>query len=674
VISKSKFISKPYISILFLKDAKVGFLLLALTFLLPSVGFMGIVAILVTIAFAEFINVRDEYLKYGFYLYNSLLVGMGVGYYYEITYATLILTAILSIFTFLVSFGLNRVFIKYSLPLLSMPFATVSMFFYLASLKYTTLFSNVLNRSPLFDITLPFEPFFKSLGTIFFMPYTVAGVVIAAILLLYSRALFLSAITGFIVGVFAHSFFVPFNISLNSPYNFNFILISMAISGVFLLPHYKSIILAAVAVVVSVILIDSMEVFFNIFALPVYTMPFNIITILFILLLSSVGYKYFNHNIQETPEKSLSYHLSNIYRFGGNDIKVALPFNGTWSVYQAFNGEWTHKGAWRFAYDFVIRKNGKTYKNEGHFLEDYYAFGQSVVSPVSGYVVATKDDLEDNFIGNVDRLNNWGNYIIIHSDYGYYVEISHLMKDSMLVKVGDYVQMGQIVAKCGNSGYSPEPHIHMQVQYSPMLGAPTVAFKFIDYIAENTLHYYSLPKINEQIEAPITDKAKQIRFTFILDDSFKYRVFKDNKEGEIVEFKVNMNEAGEFYFTDKEQNMLYFYLDNKLFYFYKYEGKNSYLSELYKLSPKIPLINTEVEYFDVLPLEFRYNSYKKLLIELLIPFNYGIFNKTTKYNKKVLSVSSKYGSVNFSVYDKGFESIEFKNIKLKRIHEENSNI
>jgi hypothetical protein len=120
--------------------------------------------------------------------------------------------------------------------------------------------------------------------------------------------------------------------------------------------------------------------------------------------------------------------------------------------------------------------------------------------------------------------------------------------------------------------------------------------------------------------------------------------------------------------------MLYFYLDNKLFYFYKYEGKNSYLSELYKLSPKIPLINTEVEYFDVLPLEFRYNSYKKLLIELLIPFNYGIFNKTTKYNKKVLSVSSKYGSVNFSFYDKGFESIEFKNIKLKRIHEENSNI
>ena len=447
MLNKAKIIFKPYIAVLFLKDLKAGAIVLLLTFLLPSVGFMGAVAILATIIFAEFINVRDEYLKYGFYLYNSLLVGMGVGYYYEVTYATIILTVILSILTFLISFGLNRVFLKYSLPLLSFPFALVSMIFYLASLKYTTLFSNVLNREPLFDISLPFEPFFKSLGTIFFMPYPIAGLLIALILLIYSRILFLSAITGFVVGVFTHSFFIPCEAALNSPYNFNFILISMALSGVFLLPHIKSITIAIVAVIISVVFIDAMEVFFNIYALPVYTMPFNMVTILFILLLVSVGYKYFNYNIQETPEKSLSYYLSNVFRFGGSGIKINLPFTGEWTVYQAFNGKWTHKGAWKYAYDFVIKKDGKSYKNDGVFLEDYYAFAKSVVAPISGYVVATKDDLEDNFIGNVDRLNNWGNYIIIHSDYGYYVEISHLMKNSITVKVGDYVQVGQIIGK-----------------------------------------------------------------------------------------------------------------------------------------------------------------------------------------------------------------------------------
>ncbi len=674
MLDKVKFIFKPYIAILFLKDLKAGAILLLLTFLLPSVGLMGLVAILATILFAEFINVRDEYLKYGFYLYNSLLVGMGVGYYYEVTIATLILTAILAILTFLVSFGLNRIFLKYSLPLLSLPFALVSMIFYLASLKYTSLFSNVLNREPLIDFSFYFEPFFKSLGTIFFMPYSIAGVVIALILLIYSRILFLGALTGFIVGIFAHSFFIPFEAALNSPYNFNFILISMALSGVFLLPHIKSIAIALIAVVISVIFIDAMEVFFNIYALPVYTMPFNLVTLLFIMLLVSVGYKYFNYNIQETPEKSLSYYLSNVYRFGGNSIKINLPFTGEWSVYQGFNGKWTHKGAWRYAYDFVIKKNGKTYKNEGLFLEDYYAFGKSIISPINGYVVAAKDDLEDNFIGNVDRLNNWGNYIIIHSDLGYYVEISHLMKNSLNVKVGDYVQVGQIIAKCGNSGYSPEPHIHIQVQYSPYLNAPTVPFKFIDYIKGDILYFYSLPKEQESIEATIVDKAKQIRFTFILDDTFRYEVYKNNQNSKkIVEFKVGMNDLGEFFLKDKEGNRLYFFLDNKLFYFYKYEGAKSYLRELYKIAPKIPLINKEVDYFDVLPLEFRYSSFKKIIIEMLIPFNYTIFNKPIRYTKKNLSVSSKFGEAYFSFYEKGFEKIVFNKTILKRVHEEGNN-
>ena len=104
---KLKFIFKPYISILFLRDVKAAIVLFLLSFLLPSVGILGIVGILATVLFAEFINVREEYLKYGFYLYNSLLVGMGVGYYFDVTLITIILTIMLSILTFLISFSLN---------------------------------------------------------------------------------------------------------------------------------------------------------------------------------------------------------------------------------------------------------------------------------------------------------------------------------------------------------------------------------------------------------------------------------------------------------------------------------------------------------------------------------------------------------------------------------------
>ena len=548
-----KIFFKPYGAILFIREIKFSIVLFILSFLLPSVGILGIVAIIVTILFAEVIGIRDQYLKHGFYLYNSLLVGMGVGYFFDVSVLSIVLTSILAVLTFLISFGLNRIFINYSLPILSLPFAFVSMLFYLASLKYNTLINSILNRVPIIDISLPFSSFFKSLGSIFFLPFNIAGFIIALILFFYSRILFFLALVGFIVGVFVHSLFV--SDALDSLYNFNFILIAMAIGGVFFIPNITSYFLALVGVVLSIILIDAFEVFFNLYSLPLYTLPFNIVTILFILLGVSISYKYFNYSIKNTPEKSLEYYLSNIFRFGGNDIKINLPFSGKWSVYQAFDDEWTHKGEFKYAYDFVKKVDGKTFKNEGKFLEDYYSFGESVLSPVDGYVVALRDDLPDNFIGNVDRINNWGNYIIIKSG-NFYVEISHLMQNSINIKVGDYVQMGQVIAKCGNSGYSPEPHIHIQVQSTPYLGSKTIPFKFIDYIKEKRLYYYSLPKKNEEIEAVIVDKASKLRFNFILDDEFRYDVYEKGRKIDEASFKVKMNEKGEFYFTDGK-NKLY---------------------------------------------------------------------------------------------------------------------
>ena len=664
-MERIKLLFKPYISILFLRDVKAGIVLFFLSFLLPSVGILGLVAIIATILFAEIVGVREYYLKYGFYLYNSLLVGMGVGYFFDVSVLTIVLTSILSILTFLISFGLNRVFINYSLPILSFPFAFVSMLFYLASLKYNSLVTNILYRMPLVDINVPFSQFFKSIGTILFLPYNIAGVVISLIILFYSRILFFLAVAGFVVGVWFHSLFVPN--AINSFYNFNFILIAMAIGGVFLIPNTKSYIIAFIAVILSVILIDAFEVFFHLYSLPVYTLPFNMITTLFILL-ASMGYKYFNFSIKGTPEKSLEYYLSNIFRFGGNDIKINLPFSGKWNVYQAFDDEWTHKGEFKYAYDFVIKIDGKSYRDDGRYLENYYAFGQSVLAPISGYVVALRDDLEDNFIGNVDRINNWGNYIIIKSlDGSFYVEISHLMKNSITVKVGDYVEMGQIIGKCGNSGYSPEPHIHIQVQNTPYLGAKTIPFKFVDYIKDGKLHYYSLPKKNEEIEAVITDKNMQIRFNFILDDEYVYDVYEGEKKKESVAFSVKMNEKGEFYLTDGK-NRLYFYVNEKMFYFYEYDGRdNSYLKTLFKLSPRIPLTSKRVKYEDILPVNLLLGGIKKYLFEFLLSFNYNLFNKPVMYEKKPLEISSKFGKVTFSFYEKGFKTIEFDNIKLVRV-------
>jgi hypothetical protein len=231
--------------------------------------------------------------------------------------------------------------------------------------------------------------------------------------------------------------------------------------------------------------------------------------------------------------------------------------------------------------------------------------------------------------------------------------------------------MGDIIAKCGNSGYSPEPHIHIQVQMYGVLGSRTLPFKFIDYINNGKLYYYSLPKKNEIIEATLTDKSMKLRLNFILDDKFEYEVFKNDKKVDNLKIEVKMNDKGEFYFYDG-RNKLYFYTDEKLFYFYEYEGNDSYLKELFKLAPKIPLISKEIEYTDILPPQFIYSLIKKTIIEFLLPFNFNLFLKKENYYKEKLKIKSRFGEIDFSFYEKGFERIKFKESELRRINEKNN--
>jgi len=666
MIKKATLIFRSYSALIFLNNEIAGAILFALSFLIPSVGISGLFAVFITIIFAELLTLREEVLENGFYLYNSLLVGMGIGYIFSPTYLSFFLIFILSSFTFLLSFVLYKLFLAYKIPILSLPFSIVTIIAYLASLKYSHLYSNLINSHIAYDIHIYslIDPFFKSLGTIFFLPNVLAGLVISLIILYFSRITFFMGILSFYLGIFIHSLLVSsFSQALNDPYAFNYILVGVALGGIFLLPTLKNYILAFLGVIMSVVIVDAMNVFFNYYAIPVFTIPFNIIVMMFIFVLSSIYYKEFNYNIKKTPEKSLSYYLSNIFRFG-KDIKIALPFGGKWNVYQAFNGEWTHKGKWKYAYDFVIKKDGKSYKNEGLYPSDYYCFGESVLSPVNGYVVALRDDLSDNIIGEIDRINNWGNYIIIKNDAGYFVEISHLMQYSINIKVGDYVHQGQIIAKCGNSGYSPEPHIHIQLQKFAILGSETLPFIFSEYIKENKLFYNSLPKKDETIKSLIVDKSMQLRFNFILDDVYKYI----NEKDEEIEFKVNMNSFGEFYFVDKNSNKLYFYSTPSLFYFYNYEGDNSYLKELFKLAPKIPFINAKnIKYSDILPIYLLHNKIKSSLIEFMSAFKPYIYKKEFSYNFDNLILSSQFGIIKLDMHKKGFTQIQTKNFILRRI-------
>ena len=664
-------ILKPYSAVLFLNNSFAGLILLCITFVNPSVAISGVAAVIFTIIFAEFLALKDVYSFEEFYIYNSLLVGMGIGYIFHPSFISVALVAISSIFTFMVSFMLNRIFSTYKIPILSLPFSLVTMFVYLASLKYSGLLSTLVNNKIMSDIevNLVLSGFFKSIGSIFFLPSNIAGILIFVLILYYSRITALMAIIGFYFGVFVHALLIgSYAQAISEPYSFNYILVAVTLCGIFLLPTIKSFFLALIGVAISVVLTDAISILFNYYSIPVFTIPFNITVIVFIFILSFIYYKELNLNIKATPEKSLSAYLSKIFRFGEITTKISLPFMGEWLVYQAEDDKWTHQGHYKHAYDFIQVKDGCSYMNDGKNIEDYYCFGNSVLAPISGYVVDARDDLEDNRIGEVDHINNWGNYIIIKSEAGFFVEISHLMHRSLCVRVGDYIKEGTQVAKCGNSGYSPEPHIHVQVQDVGVIGGFTRKFCFSEHYKENNLILNSSLNKHDIVSSFTKDKYTKSKLLFILDEIYSYTVYKDDEKIGEFEFVVKINELGEFYFEDKSKSKLFFYHNSKQFYFYNYVGEESHLKWLFILAPRIPFTNkSEITYKDYLPLNLVRGKVRTMFIELLSTVKKDLYKVEKSYFFNNSTISCDYGEVQMESLNKGFSLIKYKNIELRRV-------
>ena len=70
--------------------------------------------------------------------------------------------------------------------------------------------------------------------------------------------------------------------------------------------------------------------------------------------------------------------------------------------------------------------------------------------------------------------------IIVKMDDGYICEYVHIQKDSVIVKLNERVQRGQIICASGDVGFCAQPHLHLQVQTTQADDAPTIPFAFCD--------------------------------------------------------------------------------------------------------------------------------------------------------------------------------------------------
>jgi hypothetical protein len=116
----------------------------------------------------------------------------------------------------------------------------------------------------------------------------------------------------------------------------------------------------------------------------------------------------------------------------------------------------------RWAYDLVIEPAGVGSSN----LEDYGCWNRPVLAPISGVVSSIHDGEPDETPGKIAETSNYaGNHVVLKSEKtGTYLLIAHLARGSVAVKAGARVEEGDPIGRCGNSGRTSEPHVHLHHQ------------------------------------------------------------------------------------------------------------------------------------------------------------------------------------------------------------------
>lgn len=186
-------------------------------------------------------------------------------------------------------------------------------------------------------------------------------------------------------------------------------------------------------------------------------------------------------------------------------IDLDYPFSGRWLVQNSpadrIPSHGTHRFATSHAIDFVpVGEDSRTAPITFSGLvrpeppERFPGFGRPILAPADGAVVAVHDAEPDHrahrdlpsigyALTQPRRVAaGWtalaGNHVFIERG-GIVVALCHLQLGSAAVRTGQHVRAGELIGRCGNSGNSTEPHLHiLAIDGTHIEGANAVPMTF----------------------------------------------------------------------------------------------------------------------------------------------------------------------------------------------------
>ena len=656
-----------YSSILFSEKRIVGILIILSTLIEPLTGITGIMGGLIAILFARILNFEDWSSQTGILGFNSMLVCLGIGFFmpnellWTPTYWLVVFGS--SLITLLLFITLNYLTTTYlNMPSMSISFSIVAIMlsFFIMRIGEVTAIQErfIFFNNGMLDTNL-ITYYFQSLGSIFFSPYVISGILVVIALILTSRIGFLLSLMGFgisyyLVSLFNTDYLETIGLYQISYTAFNLMLIAISIGGVFLIPSLTSYIIAGFACVLGFIITYAFQFLFENYYVAPYAFPMNI-TVVMIVIALRLRLQDKHPNMANfgifVPEENLKYYYSKVRRFYQADgLQFYLPFVGEWIVTQGNHGDITHKLEWAYAWDFEIaNKDGLTYRGDGEHTQDYFCYGKPVLASASGWVVNFVDGIEDNPIGQINTRENWGNFVVINHGIGIYSMYCHIRKGTIKVKNGEWVAKGDKLGLVGNSGRSSVPHLHFNVQRGAEPGSQTIKSQLLNYKKRKTgltFKAFGIPQKGDVISALIPVNYLQDLLHLKVEDSSTFKVTCGDKSF-VEKWSVEVDLYGKFFIKSDRKCSLEFSVYDGIFNVLGFKGSSkSALQALAILLSRLPLYKEEegLEWSDLPPYSIMLNQFAEnslMLLQSIVNLSQIKSKSTAKLEGETIKVATK---------------------------------
>lgn len=146
-------------------------------------------------------------------------------------------------------------------------------------------------------------------------------------------------------------------------------------------------------------------------------------------------------------------------------VNLHFPLKGKVIIAAGFDAGGTHSGYGKYSYDLMtVDENASTIRpnTQGKANNDYYAFGVDIMAVDDGIVESVSNQYADGSNPGIVTFGPGNHLVLLHAN-GLRSFYDHIKSATILVKKGDRVSRGQVLAKVGNSGMSHAPHLHLTI-------------------------------------------------------------------------------------------------------------------------------------------------------------------------------------------------------------------